>query len=65
MNKKSKNNIKVCKECNNHVSNLYELVGTIACRNCWHEYWQENDIGEDTSFEDFIRYTCTEVGGKE
>lgn len=49
-----------CQNCKKQDT-LYELAGSKLCRSCWHQYWLDNDIGEDTSFEDFISYTCSEI----
>ena len=50
-----------CPECEEETKELYELVGSKACENCWREYWQENNIGEEESFTDFKNITLTKV----
>ena len=53
-----------CDNCKQEEQ-LYELVGSKCCSNCWEEYWRDNDIGMDTSFEDFLDHTCTKVKEEE
>jgi len=48
-----------CIKCKNDVEELYELVGTIACADCWHQYWLDNNIGEQESWEMFKATTLS------
>lgn len=50
-----------CENCGKDVEELWELVDTKGCYDCLHEYWQMEDLGEDESFTDFLKYTCTKV----
>ena len=47
---------KICENCGNEEE-LYELVEAKCCEDCWLEYWQDNEIGLHTSFEDFKLFT--------
>jgi len=46
-----------CNNCGCKYDELFELVGSEFCENCWQEYWRDNDIGLRESFEDFKQFT--------
>ena len=50
-----------CENCGEEVEELYELVECKNCEKCWMEYWQSENIGLDTSFKDFLNYTCSPI----
>jgi hypothetical protein len=39
----------VCKE----EESMFELNGTKACEDCWHEWWEDEGIGENESWMEF------------
>lgn len=49
-----------CSNCGEEKQ-LYGLAESKCCSDCWLEYWRDNDIGLDTSFEDFLYLTCNKV----
>jgi len=48
------NKKKECQNCEDDTSELFELLGSVNCEGCWMEYWKDNEIGIDQSFNDFI-----------
>ena len=41
-----------CEECGDDEI-IYEYMGGKFCEDCWFTWWEEQEIGYDTSFEDF------------
>ena len=42
-----------CPDCGNDIE-LYEWIKTTACHECWHDYWEDEKIGENESWDDFF-----------
>ena len=53
---------KMCENCEEQPAE-YELAGSKCCEDCWFEYWQDNEIGIHTSFEDFKQFSLKKIGG--
>ena len=58
---KNKGKKQTCENCGNDKEELYELAESKCCEDCWLEYWKDNEIGLDTSFNDFLNHTCTKL----
>ncbi len=43
------------------VAELYELLGSKNCEDCWKEYFLDNEIYIDTSWNDYLKYTLKKV----
>ena len=43
-----------CMSCKKESKILYQWMDYINCRNCCKDYWKDNDLGEEQSFEDFL-----------
>jgi hypothetical protein len=52
---------KKCMNCGTEDEDLYELAESINCIECWLDFWRDEDIGLEESFEDFKRYTLTKI----
>lgn len=50
----------MCENCKEKKA-THELAGCKSCEDCLMEYWRDNDIGLDTSFDDFLNYTCSKL----
>jgi len=50
----------VCEHCEGEAD-LYEFCETIACLDCWQEYWRDNDIGLDESWEMWKSTSLTKI----
>ena len=50
----TKPKVQECGNCEDDVAELYEGLDCVACYDCWMEYWRDNEIGIDTSFNDFL-----------
>ena len=55
-----KEEIIICEECKEHNAE-YEFQGVKSCWICLKEYWLDNDLGEDTSFNDFLEFSCSKL----
>ena len=44
---------KECQNCEDDEAELYEFVGSVCCEDCWLEYFRDNELYFNQSFEDF------------
>ena len=45
--------------CENEAT--HEFLDVKSCEDCLHDYWQDNEMGETESWEDFIGYSCSKI----
>ena len=50
-----------CGQCKMEKEELWEFCDVNGCYDCLLEYWRDEDMGMNESFEDFLNYTCTKV----
>lgn len=43
----------VCENCDDDESNIFELSGSKCCEDCWLEYFRDNELYMNQSFEEF------------
>lgn len=48
-----------CQNCKEDFKkeDLYKFAGTKACLDCWKEYFMDNELFIDESWNDFVEYT--------
>ena len=46
---------KECMNCEDDECELFKLADSVNCEDCWKEYWNDNELGINQSFNDFIR----------